>query len=88
MKMTMMTLVLMFGMSNVSLAKENSSANAEAVNTACSQEASSAGCGTEKVGSGLLKCLRKYKKENKEFKFSDGCKSAMKTLRADKKSRE
>ena len=67
-------------------AEENKSADAQAVDAACSQEATTAGCGTEKVGTGLLKCLHAYKKEHKDFKFSDGCKSAMKTMHADRKA--
>ena len=60
-------------------------ADKEAVNAACSQDAATAGCGSETVGKGLLKCLHTYKKEHKDFKLSEGCKSAMKTLHADKK---
>ncbi len=56
----------------------------EAVDSACSAEAKTANCGDAKVGTGLLKCG--YKKEHKkEFTISDGCKSAMKKLKADGK---
>ena len=57
----------------------------EGVNAACVQDAATAGCGSEVVGKGLLKCLHTYKKAHKDYKFSEGCKSAMKTLHADKK---
>ncbi len=67
-------------------AKENLSADAQAVNAACAQEAATAGCGTEKVGSGLLKCLAAYKKNHKEFKFSDGCKTAKQKMKNDRKA--
>ncbi len=60
-------------------------ADAQAVNAACTQDAATAGCGSETVGKGLLKCLHAYHKANKDFKFSEGCKSAMKTLHTDKK---
>lgn len=57
---------------------------AQAVNTACAQEGVTAGCGNEKVGIGLLKCIYAYKKTHKEFKASEGCHAAMKTLRTAK----
>lgn len=58
----------------------------EAVDSACSAEAKTANCGDAKVGTGLLKCIHGYKKEHKkEFKISDGCKSAMKKLKSDRK---
>ena len=59
-------------------------ADKQAINSACSADASTAGCGSEVVGKGLLKCLHMYKKANPSFKFSDGCKAAMKQLHADK----
>ena len=55
---------------------------AQAVNAACAQDSAKAGCGNEKVGTGLLKCLKAYKQANKEYKFSEECKSAMKTMRS------
>jgi len=61
-------------------------ADREAINSACAQEAATANCGNEKVGTGLLKCLHAYKKAHrKDFKFSDGCKQAMEKRREDKK---
>ena len=71
---------------SIANAVENKSADAQAVDTACTQEATAASCGTEKVGTGLLKCIHAYKKGNKGFKISDPCKAAMKQLRADKKA--
>lgn len=62
-------------------------ADAAAIDTACSTDAATAGCGSEKVGTGLLRCLHAYKKAHKaDFKFSDGCKAAMKTMHADRKA--
>jgi hypothetical protein len=61
-------------------------ADNDAINTACASDSSTAGCGNEKVGTGLLKCLHAYKKAHKDFKFSDDCKKAMKQRHADKKS--
>jgi hypothetical protein len=69
--------VLMLG-SVSSFAAENKSANAQAIDTACSADATTAGCSGEKVGNGLLKCMWGYKKAHHDFKFSDGCKAAMK----------
>jgi hypothetical protein len=66
-------------------AAEPLKADREAVNASCSADAQTAGCGSEVVGKGLLKCLHNYKKAHKEFKFSDSCKSAMKKLKEDKK---
>lgn len=65
---------------------ESKKAEAQEVNMACSEEAKTAQCGDEKVGTGLLKCLHAYKKAHKkDFKFSEGCKSAMKSLKKAKK---
>jgi len=59
-------------------------ADRDAVNSSCSAEAATAGCASDaKVGSGLLKCIHAYKKEHKEFKISEGCKSASQKLKAD-----
>ncbi|MBI3557541.1 MAG: hypothetical protein HY074_14865 [Deltaproteobacteria bacterium] len=59
-------------------------ADRQEIDTACTADAATAGCGGEVVGKGLLKCLHGYKKAHKDFKFSDGCKAAMKQARADK----
>lgn len=75
-------LALIFG---IATAHADMKTDRTKVNTACSQDAVAAGCGSETVGKGLLKCLHTYKKEHKDFKFSNGCKSAMKTLRSDRK---
>ncbi len=58
----------------------------DAVKTACAAEAKIASCGDVEVGAGLLKCIHNYKKEHrKDFKFSDECKKAMKSLKAQRK---
>ena len=57
----------------------------EAMNTACSAEVQATGCSDKKVGKGLLKCMHVYKKQHKDFKFSDACKDAMKDLRHSRK---
>jgi len=79
-------LSVLVGFVSFSQAKENTSPDAEAVDSACTADAATAGCGSEKVGTGLLKCMHAYKKAHKDFKFSDGCKSAMQKMRADKKA--
>jgi len=58
----------------------------QSVDAACKAEASTAGCGAEQVGTGLLKCIHAYKKANKSFQISPGCKSAMQQLHADHKA--
>lgn len=50
------------------------------------QAINTAGCGSEVVGKGLLRCLWAYKKANKSFKFSDACKAAMKQRKEDKQA--
>jgi hypothetical protein len=80
--------ILILSLSLISLnalAEENLKADRDAVNNACSADAQTAGCGSEVVGKGLLKCLHSYKKSHSEFKFSDSCKQSMKKLRSDKK---
>ncbi len=61
-------------------------ADATNINSACTQDAAATGCTGMVVGKGLLKCMHQYKKQNKAFKFSAGCKAAMKELRDDKKA--
>ena len=65
--------------------KESAKPEAQVVNASCSEDAKTAGCGDDKVGTGLLKCLHAYKKSHSDFKFSDGCKTAMKDLRKEHK---
>ncbi len=78
--------LLLLSAFSISQAKENTSPDAEAVDSACATDAATANCGSEKVGTGLLKCLHAYKKANKKtFKFTDGCKAAMEKMHADKK---
>lgn len=64
--------------------------DAQSINTACAQDAQTAGCSGEVVGKGLLRCLHKYKHDqratNKSFDFSPSCSAAMKQLHADKKA--
>lgn len=61
-------------------------ADATNINTACVQDAATAGCSGEVVGKGLLKCLRNYKKANASFKFTPGCQAALKEFREDRKA--
>lgn len=48
----------------------------QAVNSACAADAEKAGCKDAELGKGLMKCLKEYKKTNKDFKVSDECKKA------------
>lgn len=61
-------------------------ADAANINSACTQDAAATGCSGEVVGKGLLKCMHQYKKQNKAFRFSAGCRAAMKQLRSDRKA--
>ena len=54
------------------------------VKSACSEESKAASCGDKEVGKGLLKCIHEYKKATKDFKVSDGCKAAMKSLKEER----
>ncbi len=59
-------------------------ADAQAINSACGKDAETTGCGGKVVGKGLLKCMREYKQSHKEYKFSEGCRDAMKKMREDR----
>ena len=85
MKTKLFLTMLIVGLAANGQGKESKRPDAQAVDSACTQEAATAGCGNEKVGTGLLKCLHAYKKANASFKFSDSCKAAMKTFRVDRK---
>lgn len=87
MKRTLMVSLMML-INASAFANEAKSADAQAVNAACTQEAATAGCGTEKVGTGLLKCIHAYKKAHSDFKPSDACKAAMKQLHHDRKEKK
>lgn len=91
MKNLLLTLVLASSISAFAAdgaKKEELKADREAVNNACKTEGTTAGCGDQKVGTGLLKCIHKYKKAHREeFKISEGCKSAMQELHKDKKAK-
>ena len=68
--------------------KEAMGADAQAIDAACSTDVATAGCGSEKVGTGLMKCLHAYKKAHDDFKFSDGCHGAMEKAHADRKAKK
>ena len=61
-------------------------ADASQINSACTQDAQTAGCSGETVGKGLLKCLHQYKEANKSYKFTPGCKAAIQKLHQDKEA--
>lgn len=52
---------------------------------ACADDIAATGCTAE--GKEQFKCMREFKKANKDFKFSDGCKSARKELREERKEK-
>lgn len=57
----------------------------DAVVSACAEESKAAGCGNKVIGKGLLKCIYEHKKASKDFKVSEGCKTAMKSLKSERK---
>ncbi len=59
-----------------------------AVETACSADAAKTGCAGKEVGEGLLKCMKAYKINNKDFTFSESCKNARKDLHEDRKEKK
>ena len=85
MKTILCTLALVLSpMISSAAGHEAKGADAQAIDAACAADAKTANCGDEKVGTGLLKCLHAYKKEHKkDFKVSDGCKSAMEKMHED-----
>ncbi|MBC7466394.1 MAG: hypothetical protein H7256_10410 [Bdellovibrio sp.] len=60
-------------------------ADKAAVKSACAEEAKTAGCGDETVGTGLLKCFKAYKKDHKDFKPSQSCKDSVMKVKEDHK---
>lgn len=87
MKTVICGLLLTFSAASVYAAPDATiQADNQGINSACSSDAQTAGCGGEVVGKGLLRCLHAYKKKTPAFKFSDPCKAAMKQRRSDKKA--
>jgi hypothetical protein len=85
--MSLMAVGFALSASPVFAADATMQADAQGIDSACQADAATAGCGSEVVGKGLLKCLFAYKKANaKTFHFSEGCKAAMKKMHADKKA--
>ncbi len=85
-KSALLASVILFSASSAFAADQAMKADAQNIDTACATDAATASCGSEKVGTGLLKCLHAYKKANKGYKFSDSCKAAMQQMHADKKA--
>jgi hypothetical protein len=83
---TALAIFLLVSASSAFAADAAIKADNQTIDSACSGDAQTAGCGSEVVGKGLLKCLHAYKKAHKDFKLSDGCKAAMKQRHADKKA--
>jgi len=67
---------------------ENMNPDAQGIDTACAPDSQTASCGSDKVGTGLLKCLWAYKKAHKDYKFTDGCREAMAKAKADRKAKK
>lgn len=86
MKAILLTIAMAASFSFAQAQDATMKADAQNIDTACSADAATAGCGNEKVGTGMMKCMHAYKKAHSDFKFSDGCKAAMKQMHADKKA--
>lgn len=68
--------------------KEQLKSDREVINNSCIEESKIAGCGNEKVGTGLIRCIHNYRREHKkDFKVSEACKLSMQKLRTDKANR-
>jgi len=77
--------LMLFAFSSARADEAAVKADAQAVDSACTADASKAGCGNEKVGTGLMKCLHAYKEAHKDFKISDGCHDSMRKMHEAKK---
>ncbi|MEQ1723519.1 MAG: hypothetical protein ABL930_10115 [Pseudobdellovibrio sp.] len=66
--------------------KEEIRSHIEQVKTACAADVATTGCTGE--GREMMKCVREYKKKNKDFKLNEDCHSAMKSGRELKKERK
>jgi len=72
--------VVAFSIQSAAFAAEptaEAKAAAANIDSACAQDATTAGCSEKGMGKGLMKCLKKHKKENKSFQLSSGCKAAI-----------
>ncbi|GAB6141743.1 hypothetical protein JCM14076_24720 [Methylosoma difficile] len=85
MSITKLTIISFTAFFNLS-ANADIKSDRQNIGTACRQDAQTANCGTEQVGTGLLKCLHEYKQSNRAFKFSDDCEAARLALKTDKKN--
>ena len=74
--------VSLLSVSSVFAAGPATGPDAVNIDNACKQDAATANCGNEQVGTGLLKCLHAYKKANKNYTFTPSCKAAMEKARA------
>ncbi|MDD5272433.1 MAG: hypothetical protein PHU14_06895 [Methylovulum sp.] len=83
---TLLAIIMIAATCFLGSAQADIKADKQAAMAACAQDAATANCPT--VQKGFFKCLRAYKKANSGFKFSDSCKAAMGTLRADKKAQK
>ncbi len=56
------------------------------IKASCADEIAKANCGEKEMGHGLMMCLKEYKKSNKDFKFSEACKTTTKAIHQEMKS--
>lgn len=57
------------------------------IGSACAADGTKAGCGNQNGAQGLVKCLRDYRKNNMNVKFSDACRKSLQKLRNDKNAK-
>ena len=74
--------------STTAFADAQMKSDAQSVDQACATDAATAGCGSDQVGHGLLKCLDAYKKSHPETKESESCVTARKQMHQDRKARK
>lgn len=66
--------------------KAEMKAHMEKLKVACSTDVAATGC--KDKGREVMKCVHEYKKTNKDFKFSEGCREAMKAGHEMRKERK
>lgn len=77
-KSILVTVIMVGSVSSFALDKKVRAEIDSEVKQACSAEIAKAGCGDKSVGTGLMKCLKSYKKDHKDFEISQGCKDVKK----------
>jgi cytochrome c2 len=89
MKISIALALLLLSAQSVIAATATIKTDRNSVDAACSSEGQIAKCGNDVVGPLLFKCIQDHKAANEKiFKISTGCKSAIDKLQADKKAQK